>query len=104
MSNRQADARLVALNVLPFPDIVVQGGRKVQPINQFLIFEFGAKVRAVSLLPDEPTLGQAAGALFPLQSTLEALSQGKPIMLDLFDWRDPRGVCRGLGRDPCRIL
>src|SRR5437764_307200 len=71
-------------NVLPFPPLhqAVRERAHVQPINQFLIFELGAKVRAVTVLPEQPTLSQAAGPLFSLQTTLSELLGGKPIQLD----------------------
>jgi hypothetical protein len=65
--------------VIPFPG---GRGKKVQPVNQFLIFDLGAKVRAVTSLADDPTLSQAAGPLFALHKALSDLSEGKPFLLD----------------------
>lgn len=54
----------------------------MQKINQFLIFEFGAKVRAVMSLPDKCTLTQLSAVLFPLNGTISELVNGRPIRLD----------------------
>jgi hypothetical protein len=46
------------------------------------MYDLGAKVRAVTLLPDDPTLVQAAGVLFSLRSVLDDLSHGRPLLLE----------------------
>lgn len=54
----------------------------MQPINQFLIFEFGAKVRAVSTLPESITLNLVIGPMIALQTALRLLVNGDPVRLD----------------------
>ena len=78
---RQAGA-LPTSNVVWFPRSQRAGVPHVQKINQFLIFEFGSKVRAVMSAPDKCTLSQLSGVLFPLNGTVNELIEGKPIRLD----------------------
>lgn len=54
----------------------------MQKINQFLIYEFGAKVRAFMALPENPNLYQLSSAMYPLKPVLAGLADGKPIRLE----------------------
>jgi hypothetical protein len=78
---RQAGAT-ISCNVIEFPHRERVGIPNVQKINQFLIFEFGSKVRAILSMPEKCSLTQLSGPLFSLNGVITDLVAGDPIRLD----------------------